>query len=220
MPAKDIQMPARIARLPKDRRGYPVPYFVEEPLPGKEPDFRIMNVRNFAMCVKHKRCWICGEPLGANLAFVVGPMCCVNLISSEPPSHRECARYAAQVCPFLSIPAAKRREAGMPEPVIEPGGVMIKRNPGVTVVWMTKSYTLQKLPNGVIIHMGEPTAIEFWTQGRHATRPEVEQAVVTGFPTLLNMAVFEGPEAVAEVYRALRAFNARFDAVMPPAVAA
>lgn len=211
MPAKEIEMPARIARLPRDRRGYPIPMFVEKPQEkGGEPDFRIMSERHFERCVKHDACWICGEPLGSKVAFVVGPMCCVNLISAEPPSHYECAEYSVQVCPFLSIPSAKRREAGLPDEIKEPGGVMIKRNPGVIAIWVTKkSYKLLRLGNGMLISMGEPIRMEFWTKGRRASLTEIEEAVREGFPTLLDAANKQGVDAVREALRQRRAFDHR-----------
>jgi len=48
------------------------------------------------VCVRHKRCWLCGQPLGKFMCFVVGPMCAINKTSAEPPSHRDCALYAVQ----------------------------------------------------------------------------------------------------------------------------
>lgn len=221
MPAREVtDMPARIARLPKDRRGYPIPYFVEDPAKtGGEPDFRVMNPPHFAKCVRHNYCWICGQPMGANKAFVVGPMCCVNLISSEPPSHRDCAQYAAQVCPFLSIPSAKRREKGL-EDANDAPGLMIKRNPGVTAIWMTKTYEIMRLPNGYLLQMGEPSEIEFWCRGRKATREEVDEATVTGYPSLLNVAEQEGPEALKDLAKKRAIFDARIDALYPREIAA
>lgn len=93
-------LPPRIAKLPTDERGYPVPYFVEW-IDGK-PDFRVMSSKNLARAVKYRRCWICGEELGRFLCFTIGPMCGVNRISSEPPSHYDCARFAVSACPFLT----------------------------------------------------------------------------------------------------------------------
>jgi len=210
MPAKEIEMPARIARLPRDSRGYPIPKFVEEPQEkGGEPDFRIMSDRHYERCVKHGACWICGDPLGSKMAFVVGPMCCVNLISAEPPSHYECAEYSVQVCPFLSIPSAKRREAGLPDEIVSPGGIMIKRNPGVTAIWVTKTYKVARANGGLVIEMGEPIRMEFWCKGRRATREEIDDAVREGFPSLLDAANRQGADAVAEALRMRRAFDHR-----------
>ena len=128
-------LPVRIARLPR-HRGYPVPWFVA--VIDGVPDFRIVGTNKIALAHTRQLCWICGERIGSFLAFTVGPMCAVNRISSEPPSHRECAEFAAVACPFLARPHMVRREAGKPEGATEPAGVSIRRNPGVALVWVTK----------------------------------------------------------------------------------
>src|SRR5215831_18617572 len=115
-------LPRRMKALPVDR-GYPVPWFVEW-IDGV-PDFRIMDGRKLVRAVRERLCWVCGQPLGSFLAFTVGPMCAVNRISSEPPSHRDCAVFSAKACPFLTRPTMRRREAGRPEEAEQPGGMMI-----------------------------------------------------------------------------------------------
>lgn len=63
--------PARIAKLPRDPRGYPIPRFVEW-VDGK-PDFRSTSVEHWKRCAKHRVCWICGDQCGRFLAYVSGP---------------------------------------------------------------------------------------------------------------------------------------------------
>ena len=96
--------PVRIARLPKDERGYPVPWFVawllddldgrahevERSRPGARPDFRILASGARELAVKKRLCWVCGEPLGVHQVFAIGPMCAVNRTTMEPPGHRAC----------------------------------------------------------------------------------------------------------------------------------
>src|SRR5690242_16765548 len=93
-------------------RGYPVPWFVAD-VDGV-PDFRIVDARKFKPALEQRLCWLCGKPLGAYLAFPIGPMCAVNRVNSEPPSHRECAQWALQACPFLTQKEAGYRSAGLP----------------------------------------------------------------------------------------------------------
>src|SRR5580692_7475343 len=95
-------LPRRMTALPIDERGYPVPWFVDW-IDGK-PEFRAMDPRKFVRAIKEKLCWVCGQRLGVNVCFVAGPMCGINRTSSEPPSHRECAVWSAQNCPFLNNP--------------------------------------------------------------------------------------------------------------------
>ena len=130
----DIAEPPRfMCPLPIDKRGYPVPAFVE--WINGEPEFRAMNPRFLVKAINQRLCWTCGQPLYGEEVFVIGPMCAVNRISSEPPSHRECALYAALNCPFLSKPQMVRRKDGLPGDFGKnAAGVMIERNPGVTLL--------------------------------------------------------------------------------------
>ena len=186
--------PARIAKLPRNDKGYPVPYFVA--WYGDRPDFRVVDPEKMIRCVNYKRCWLCGEPLGRYLAFTLGPMCAVNRISSEPPSHRECAEYAVQACPFLLHPKAHRRVSDMPEDYGEPGGVHILRNPGVALIWITKSYRVKRAPNGVLFEVGEPTETLWFTEGRPATYDEAFQALKEGVAELNKIAILQGELAI------------------------
>src|SRR5690348_7959044 len=114
---KHLEMPARIRKLPISDEGYPVPAFVE--WIDCKPDFRVINGQHFRRCVEFKRCWLCGEPLGKFMTFVIGPMCGINRVSSEPPCHHDCALYSVKACPFLSQPRMRRNEKDLPE-----GGVV------------------------------------------------------------------------------------------------
>lgn len=198
-------LPPRIRRLPIDRRGFPVPWFVAW-VEG-EPEFRAMDYPKWVEAVRAKLCWVCGEPLGAYMAFVVGPMCAVNRISSEPPSHRECAEFSARACPFLSRPHMRRRENDLPETVRDPAGTMIRRNPGVTLMWITKSYKLvdtgQSTENGPrhLIRMGEPIGVHCYAEGREATPDEIRASVESGLPLLQEVAKKDGFYAMCELDR-------------------
>ncbi|HKX40911.1 MAG TPA: hypothetical protein VJO99_07120 [Burkholderiaceae bacterium] len=181
-------LPPKMAALPIDKRGFPVPYFVA--IINGEPDHRIVEPRAVKACIEQKRCWICGGPLGVYRSFTVGPMCAVNRISGEPPSHLECARYAAQACPFLSRPHAHRREAGKP-PETHVNEAMLARNPGVALIWTTRTYRPFKGGGTVLFEMGSPDTMEWYAEGRNATRAEVDESIASGLPTLIGMAEAE-----------------------------
>lgn len=142
--------------------------------------------------------------MGANKCFVIGPMCGVNRNTSEPPCHLDCAQWSARNCPFLSNPNMTRNEKNLIGD--NPGGIMIKRNPGITLLWNTKTYRPYQVENGVLIQIGEPNSIEFYTEGRHATREEVHEAIESGCPFLEKYAREDGPDAVADFYDAKRKF--------------
>jgi hypothetical protein len=202
-PLDTVAMPARIKALPKDDRGYPVPYFVT--WRGKTPSFPEVDTRKLARCVRFKLCWICGQQLGAFKAFVVGPMCVINRISSEPPSHRDCAIYALRVCPFLVNPRMRRVPFdGNDERRIKPPGIMVERNPGTCVQWMTTSWQFHNAPNGKLFAMNEPTEIVWWHEGREATAQQAADAFTDGAQLLLEVAHREAGEAgVVEITQAI-----------------
>lgn len=172
-----------MARLPLDARGYPVPWFVAW-IDGA-PDFRVIGPGKLAKAVNYKLCWLCGEPLGRFGAFVIGPMCALNRTSSEPPSHRDCAIFAATACPFLTRPNAERRSANLPADYVEPAGVGLKRNPGACLVWVTRSWKWFRVENGALCEVGDPTETLWYAEGRAATREEIDTSILTGLPLLL-----------------------------------
>jgi len=168
-------------KLPIDERGYPVPFFVE--WIGGKPEFRAADAKKLVQCVKEHLCWICGQKLFREQVFVAGPMCAINRVSSEPPSHRECARYAVVACPFLVKPHMVRREAGMPEEKVMTEGALL-RNPGVAMLWFCHRYKVQRANPGVYFHMGTPFHVEWYMQGRPASRGDVEESIESGLPLL------------------------------------
>jgi hypothetical protein len=200
--------PPRIKRLPRSAKGFPVPWFVQW-IDG-EPDFRVVDGRKVAPAVKHGFCWTCGGPLGTRKAFVIGPMCGINRTISEPPSHRDCAIFAATSCPFLSSPQARRRADGLPEERREAPGFHLDRNPGAAGVWITKSYTPFRAHMGnagVLFEIGDPVEVLWFAHGRPATRSEVLHSIETGLPRLQAIAAEEGPEALAVLADQVRAFQ-------------
>lgn len=205
-----VPVPKRMQSLPVDKRGYPVPFFIdwvdENGFPGPHgqgrPDFRAMRVEALLACSRGRVCWICGQEMGSFKAFVIGPMCMVNRTISEPPSHLECATFAAMACPFLANPEAHR--AKRPNDAIDAPGAPICRNPGVAVVWVTKTFKTFSARSGhmggvdfnrgLLFALGEPTRVECFREGRRATRAEVMASIKSGLPEL---------ERIAEAERAL-----------------
>ena len=125
-------------------------------------------------------------------------MCAINRVSSEPPSHKECAEFAVQACPFMVNPQRPRNVHGLPENRVDPGGIMIERNPGVTLLWVTESYRTFRAGKsaGILIKIGDPVETQWWARGRTATREEIMASINTGLPILQHTARQEGPEAM------------------------
>ncbi len=188
---------ARIAKLPIFR-GFPVPWFVAR-IKG-EPEFRAMDPQKFHRAVSKRLCWCCGQPLDFYATFVIGPMCAINRVSSEPPSHLECAKWSARNCPFLTQRQMERREDELTEGAKPIGGIAISRNPGVALLWTTDAWaTFSDGNGGTLIKLGEPKETEWWSHGRTATRAEVDESVRTGLPILEKMAREQGADAMADL---------------------
>ena len=139
IPQALIPVPATMAHLARDPDHYnlPVPYFVglvRDKSGQLAPDYRTVEHGVREACQATNRCWICGKFLTKPCSLVIGPMCLINRISSEPAAHQECARYAARACPFLSTPNRKRREKDLPAGIIPPPGDHSPDNPGAAFV--------------------------------------------------------------------------------------
>jgi hypothetical protein len=191
-----LAMPVRIQKLPIDARGYPVPRFVKW-IDGV-PDFRVVDPDFMARALRNRLCFVCGEKMGAYMALVTGPMCVCSGTVSEPGQHLACAQFVVRACPFITQPNRARNEHGLPEDKVE-AGIMIKRNPGVTAIYVTKTITPFRPPigGGILFRMGEPTSVEWYARGRRATREEVLESITTGLPLLEEAACAQGPDAVA-----------------------
>jgi hypothetical protein len=99
-----LTVPERIARLPRDPRGYPIPWNVLRE--GDTAFFTINDDRRAWEALRKGLCPICGERLGRYLWFVGGPRsafdpggCYLDL-----PGHRDCMEFALMTCPYLAMP--------------------------------------------------------------------------------------------------------------------
>jgi hypothetical protein len=208
------ELPRHMQGLPVDDRGYPIPWFAawldddgNQVHRGEgKADFRVLGGNAVIEAVREKRCWICGGRLGKFKAFVIGPMCAINLVNSEPPSHVECADFAGRACPFLSRPHARRREVGMPEGVVDPAGIASLRNPKACLVWIIRGgYGYHRttvrdgatVGEGLLFDLPEPHEVRWYAEGRKATVAEIEESVAGGLPELEALA--QSDEERAEI---------------------
>lgn len=214
----DQKMPGRIALLPTDKHHRPVPWFVA--FIDGVPDFRVIRPGGIQAALRFKLCWVCGGPFvrQQDRAFTIGPMCAVNRVSAEPPSHKDCAVYSATACPFLTTPNMIRRDRHKPAEAVVPAGISIPRNPGVALVWVTgyRSWKTRSDGNGgLLFDIGEPREALWFARGREANRAEVLASIDSGLPILREMAEQDGAEALAE----LEAMHARALEYVPAEVA-
>jgi hypothetical protein len=104
----------------------------------------------------------------------------------------------------MLLPKAKRREHGIPEESsMHPAG--LARNPGVMLIWVTEKFQLIPDAGHPLIRMGTPLGLTFWSEGRPATRAEIDESMRTGCPAVRAVAESEG--ALAEYERQLDRFT-------------
>lgn len=206
-----MNMPARMNGRPIDHRGFPVPWFVTNKDDAGNWDFRVVEESRKNEAIRHRKCWVSGEPLGRAVAFVVGPMCIINRVSSDPPVIPEIAEWSARICPFLSRPLAQRPlfdgQADTP-------GLMVADNPGMNAVWVTRDYTYGR--HG-LFHIGEePVRVSWWRKGVEVTGDTEAQSIYEARAAKLReMASSEGAAAMAYFAR-LKTSADRFAPVVVP----
>lgn len=190
-----VPMPDRIKALHRAQNGYPVPYFVawfsdgQRTRPGVgQPDFRIVDPEAFLQCVKRERCWVCGGQLTKYRGYVLGPMCVVTRVTSEPASHQGCALYAMMVCPFLAHPNRRRNDRPFGIEIVPAAGEHSLDNPGVMALWITTAaampFDAERGQPGVLLNVAPPVNVTWWREGRPATRDEVVDALAVAEPKL------------------------------------
>jgi hypothetical protein len=153
----------------------------------------------FAACVRYGMCWLCGKPLGRHRVFVLGPMCVITRVNSEPPSHRDCAEYAVRVCPFLTKPNMRRNPIPKPAGSVPAPGDHQDRNPGLMALWVTNGATMfnaEEGQPGVLFTVNDPSEVVWWREGRLASRDEVAFGLASAMPFLEAQAALKGRDAI------------------------
>lgn len=97
-------MPERIARLPRDKRGYPIPWNVLRD--GETAFFTVNDDRRTWEALRRGLCPICGDKLGRWLWLLGGPRSAFDPDGcyADLPGHRECIKFALRTCPYLAAP--------------------------------------------------------------------------------------------------------------------
>lgn len=81
-------------------------------------------------------------------------------------------------------------------------GLAITRQPGVVLIWVTRSYQLfRDQKGGRLIEVGDPLRAEWYSHGRQATREEILASIESGMPILKQSAEEDGIAAIEELDR-------------------
>lgn len=157
-----IQTPARIAALPKDQRGYPIPHTVL--IQDGKPNFRVVDPEKAMHAVQEKLCGICGGKLGKYMAFVGGPRSIKSRCFTDLAMHSECASYALAVCPFLAMP--KFSYLNVSDDKHHVNHLVSTNRPDTFGIGITTKYKVIELQGEMIIKAGSFTRVQFWTDGK------------------------------------------------------
>lgn len=166
---RSIPVPPRLARRPRDTRGYPIPANVlVDPATGR-PDFRVTDVHRWARACLKKECSLCGEPLGRHMAFLGGPLSYENRYFTDLPMHRDCAEYALQVCPYLAVPNFKYSES-----LSAPDGFtltvsddVVATRPAKFALAIARAYQAMRTPEGTYVVRATPwEQVSWWQDGK------------------------------------------------------
>lgn len=102
-----IQPPARLARRPRDQRGFVIPFSVDD---GTDhPDFTHSNPERVRSLLETRDCWLCGMAPDFWMCFIGGPISVRNHLFTDGWMHEACAVYAIRVCPYLASPSGRYR---------------------------------------------------------------------------------------------------------------
>jgi hypothetical protein len=191
-------LPKRVERLPTDRRGFPVPWFVA--WRDGQPHFPAVDAAKLGVAWRDDLCWVCGDKLGSHRGWVVGPMSAIEGATPEPPSHYDCARFSVCNCPHLSTATASFSAAYRDAEGYAPQANISQVRTGATAIWVTKGRgaTPFRAGEGTLFGLSEPVRLEWYAGGRTATPGEVKDAIALVLPTLQRAAETEGRTAEFE----------------------
>jgi hypothetical protein len=171
-PSRD-QVPERIKRL-NQYRGQLVPWWVswtslESDRPTQVGDGRprfdlSSRPKRFERAMREHRCWTCGDHLGTTVCFLTEPHWVVQGLSGEPPSHSDCAAYAATHCPYFVGPQAP-----------------------LLCLWMCRRYATVKSAAGPLVKISGATQIDWFCAGKPARRAQIVAAFAATMPKLRAM---------------------------------
>lgn len=153
---RDITLPARVARRPRDTRGYPILFTAWIRKDGT-PDFRVSDEAKRRLCAASRLCGICGELLPYYITFLGGPLAVQNRVFGDPPMHAECADYSARVCPYLTTRAERKATGG----TMPPGGVPWKSDR--LCLYQTRSFSLLEERTGFVFRAAPAVSLEWRT---------------------------------------------------------
>jgi hypothetical protein len=167
--------------LERDRRGYPIPIIILRDDNGR-PHFQINDDRTLEMCLKERRCAICGEKYEDDIWLAGGYLSAFHPHGAyaDTPTHHECGQYAMQVCPYLAAPSYGKR---IDDKTLNKGNfsgmtfvdpTVMPERPAFFVLAKTSNFSIKR-PDPItryIIPVRPWLEVELWKDGNQITAEE------------------------------------------------
>lgn len=182
---QDVPMPGRVAALPRDHRGYPIPFVVFREADGR-PDFEVNNAALTWRCAEENLCHVCGQENEPHPWFGGGPgNALLNgdiAVYIDGPMHHDCLHYALQACPHLAgkllkpvqLQAVTSRLAGQGVRTVD--NTVIAGVPAVFVAVQAWAYAVTLRDEHLIYEVRKPfRKTEYWAHGVMLPRDEGER---------------------------------------------
>ena len=182
-----IEMPYRIARLPRDRRGYPIPWNV---LRGVDdaPLFTVNDQSKHFEAIRRELCPICGDRLGTWKWFVGGIRSAFDPYGGyyDLPGHRDCERFALATCPYLSLPNYLGRidvvdPSKIPEGMVMANITRLPERPEVFIAVASDKMEITGIEETsgtpIVVPKKPHLAYEFWFHGKQIGEAEAMPAM-------------------------------------------
>jgi hypothetical protein len=193
---KAVPLPEKMKGLPKDPRGYPIPFTVLRDISGK-PHFQIQDDRLAQYVIIKQKCSICGHDLGTDMWMAGSPLAAFHPDGGfiDSPVHYECGAYALQVCPFLAVPgfiskldAEKlQRESLKGVTITNPSSTL--QQPPFFVLAHTQSFSVTIAAQGIryIIPHRPFLKEEYWRHGERISKDECMKLLAEYHPFALKI---------------------------------
>lgn len=176
-------IPRVMRTLPKDARGYPVPFIVARDR-GGVAQFAVNDHENVARAARRYLCGICGKRLSNGGWFIGGPGSFLMMYGGflDPHMHQECAAYALKVCPYLAAPRYLKRvdgkrmeKGGVPDDyVMVVNDAAVEGRPLIFMLGQSFEWASVIKPDEIVFHSHVWNYVEFWLDGKRTSAPSRE----------------------------------------------
>lgn len=157
---RKVVPPPRLARRPRDTRGFIIPFSVDDGTP--QPDFRMTQPERIRELLTARACWLCGDRLDHWLCFIGGPLSIANHAFTDGPMHEACAVYALRVCPFLASPRGHYTSEERPPEDSAINPYVADNRPTIFGLGFTDGFITEASPNGMLYMRARPWRKVIW----------------------------------------------------------